>query len=219
MQQLQHWLISLQIILGLWIHQPSSGNLWGSVICKAQPHELNWLSYWLAEACRNAFCGICLLMRIINHSVTSWNVIYVLLSHILAPKVYYLSIYSGGSPWQTGFLLKSYLKYTFLPCRLYLHSRVLKVVDACGCKNLAEVYLYSPNLRRMLFSNCAILRTLVSISNIVIILFHCLLSMPTEPTSLGKTWRLGFGLILQIMVTSWKGGSYIFERIFEGLGF
>lgn len=45
--------------------------------------------------------------------------------------------------------------------RLNVLSRVLKVVDACGCKNLAEVYLYSPNLRCMLFSNCALLQTLV----------------------------------------------------------
>ncbi|KAG0559604.1 hypothetical protein KC19_10G117700 [Ceratodon purpureus] len=45
--------------------------------------------------------------------------------------------------------------------RLNVQSRLLKSVDACGCKNLTEVYLFSPNLRRMLFSNCALLQSLV----------------------------------------------------------
>ncbi|CAM6126768.1 unnamed protein product [Calypogeia fissa] len=45
--------------------------------------------------------------------------------------------------------------------RLFCQSKVLRVVDACGCKCLVEVYLYSAYLRRMLFSNCALLQTLV----------------------------------------------------------
>lgn len=47
--------------------------------------------------------------------------------------------------------------------RLYAYSRVLKVLEACGCKNLTEVHLFSSLLRRMLFSNCPLLKTLVKI--------------------------------------------------------
>lgn len=91
--------------------------------------------------------------------------------------------------------------------RLNVQSRLLKSVDACGCKKLTEVYLFSPNLRRMLFSNCALLQTLVSLLNINLL-------FPSERFWCVSSFNMWHGLSYVAMCLS----AFLYHKIHSSFG-